>query len=45
MFFIPPGSDLEKFQEFDIEYFKTGFNVEIMAVDPDIDYASEATQY
>ena len=45
MFFIPPGSDLEKFREFDIEYFQTGFNIEVMTIDPDIDFTSEETQY
>ena len=32
-YFIPPGSDTEKFHDYDSEYFRTGFNTLIVTVD------------
>ena len=44
-FFIPPGSGVEKYYNFDVEYFSTGFNVDIVVINEDIDYSSESIQY
>ena len=40
-YFIPPDSGCAKYMDFDFTYFKTGFNLEVQVVNPDIDYASE----
>ena len=44
-FFIPPGSDVEKFFHFDLDYYRTGFSVEIININDEIDYTSEVVQY
>ena len=44
-FFIPPGSDVEKFFNFDLDHYRTGFNIDILNVNEEIDYTSEAVQY
>ena len=44
-FFIPEGSDLDKFLNFDLDYYRTGFYADILVVNDEIDYASETAQY
>ena len=42
--FIPEGSNTDKFYQLDLEYFKTGFDVNIIVENPNLDYSSEETQ-
>ena len=44
-FFIPPGSNTDKFYQLDKEYFQTGHTSSIMVNNPSLDYASEELQY
>ena len=44
-FFIPPGSNTDRFYQLDKEYFQTGFKTAIMVDNPLLDYASEDVQY
>ena len=41
--FIPKGSNTYKYYEMDLEYFKSGFDVDIVVENPNIDYSSEET--
>ena len=42
-FFIPPGSDTEEYYLYDVKYFRTGFNTDILTINEDIDYTAEDT--
>ena len=42
--FIPKGSATEKFFEMDLSHFKTGFDVNIMVENPNLDFSSEENQ-
>ena len=42
-FFIPPGSDTEKFYDFDSRYFRTGFDSYVITINEEIDYTLEET--
>ena len=39
--FIPEDSNTDKFYQMDMNYFKTGFEVETIIDNPDVDYSTE----
>jgi len=43
--FIPEDSNTDKFYQMDMKYFKTGFEVETIIHNPDVDYSTEESQY
>jgi len=43
--FIPEDSNTDKFYQMDMNYFKTGFEVETIIDNPDVDYSTEESQY
>ena len=39
--FVPAGSLTDKYLQMDLRTFKTGFNVDVIVENPDVDYSSE----
>ena len=44
-YFIPSKSSVDKFFDLDLEYFESGFTVQLYVYNSDVDYASAETQY
>ena len=45
-YFIPPGTDVEKYIKFDLRHYRTGYNTDLITdvSNLDIDFASEEIQ-